>query len=77
MLSKDFLKLVLLSILIASPIAWYVMHDWLQGFAYRINIQWWMFAGAGLLAVVVAVITISFHAIKAAVVNPVESLRSE
>ena len=77
LLSKDFLKLVLLSILIASPIAWYVMHDWLQGFAYRINIQWWMFAGAGLLAVVVAVITISFHAIKAAVVNPVESLRSE
>jgi putative ABC transport system permease protein len=77
MLSKDFLKLVLLSILIASPIAWYVMHDWLQGFAYRINIQWWMFAGAGLLAVIVAVITISYHAIKAAVVNPVNSLRSE
>jgi len=77
LLSKDFLKLVLLSILIASPIAWYVMHDWLQGFAYRINIQWWMFAGAGLLAVIVAVITISYHAIKAAVVNPVESLRSE
>ena len=77
MLSKDFLKLVLLSILIASPIAWYMMHDWLQGFAYRINIQWWMFAGAGLLAVIVAVITISYHAIKAAVVNPVNSLRSE
>jgi len=77
LLSKDFLKLVLLSILIASPIAWYVMHGWLQGFAYRINIQWWMFAGAGLLAVMVAVITISYHAIKAAVVNPVESLRSE
>jgi len=77
MLSKDFLKLVLLSILIASPIAWYVMHNWLQGFAYRINIQWWMFAGAGLLAVIVAVITISYHAIKAAVVNPVNSLRSE
>ncbi len=77
LLSKDFLKLVLLSILVASPIAWYVMHNWLQGFAYRIHIQWWMFAGAGLLAVVVAVITISFHAIKAAVVNPVSSLRSE
>jgi putative ABC transport system permease protein len=77
MLSKDFLKLVLLSILIASPIAWYVMYDWLQGFAYRINIQWWMFAGAGLLAVIVAVITISYHAIKAAIVNPVNSLRSE
>ncbi|HZY36310.1 MAG TPA: ABC transporter permease [Mucilaginibacter sp.] len=77
LLSKDFLKLVLLSILIASPIAWYAMHNWLQGFAYRISIQWWMFAGAGLLAVVVAVITISYHAIKAAVVNPVNSLRSE
>jgi putative ABC transport system permease protein len=77
LLSKDFLKLVLLSILIASPIAWYVMHNWLQGFAYRISIQWWMFAGAGLLAVIVAVITISYHAIKAAVVNPVNSLRSE
>jgi len=77
LLSKDFLKLVLLSILIASPIAWYVMHNWLQGFANRIGIQWWMFAGAGLLAVMVAVITISYHAIKAAVVNPVNSLRSE
>jgi putative ABC transport system permease protein len=77
LLSKDFLKLVLLSILIASPIAWYVMHNWLQGFAYRINIQWWMFAGAGSLAVIVAVITISYHAIKAAIVNPVNSLRSE
>ena len=77
MLSKDFLKLVLLSILIASPIAWYLMHSWLQGFAYRISIQWWMFAGAGLLAVTVAVITISYHSIKAAVVNPVNSLRSE
>jgi len=77
LLSIDFLKLVFLSILIASPIAWYVMHNWLQGFANRINIQWWMFAGAGLLAVIVAVITISYHSIKAAIVNPVESLRSE
>ncbi|MCR8556753.1 ABC transporter permease [Mucilaginibacter sp. BJC16-A38] len=77
LLSKDFLKLVFLSILIASPIAWYVMHSWLQGFAYRIYIQWWMFAGAGLLAVTVAVITISYHAVKAAIVNPVNSLRSE
>jgi putative ABC transport system permease protein len=77
LLSKDFLKLVLLSILIASPIAWYVMHNWLQGFAYRINIQWWMFVGAGLLAIIVAVITISYHALKAAIVNPVNSLRSE
>ena len=77
LLSKDFLKLVLLSILVASPIAGYVMHNWLQGFAYRIHIQWWMFAGAGLLAVIVAIITISYHSIKAAIVNPVNSLRSE
>lgn len=77
LLSKDFLKLVLLSILIGSPIAWYVMHNWLQGFAYRINIQWWMFAGAGLLAVIVAIVTVSYHAIRAALVNPVKSLRSE
>lgn len=77
LLSKDFLKLVLLSILIGSPIAWYLMHNWLQGFAYRINIQWWMFSGSGLLAIIVAFITVSYHAIRAALVNPVRSLRSE
>jgi putative ABC transport system permease protein len=77
LLSKDFLKLVLLSIAVASPVAWWFMHNWLQGFAYRINIQWWMFAGAGLLAVVVAVVTVSYHAIRAAIANPVDSLRSE
>lgn len=77
LLSKDFLKLVLLAIVIASPVAWYVMHDWLQNFAYRIDIQWWMFAFAGLLAVIIALITISYHAVKAAVANPVNSLRSE
>jgi putative ABC transport system permease protein len=77
LLSKDFLKLVFLSILVGSPVAWYLMHDWLQGFAYRINIQWWMFAGAGALAIVVTLITVSYHAIRAALVNPVKSLRSE
>jgi putative ABC transport system permease protein len=77
LLSKDFLKLVLLSILVASPVAWWFMHNWLQGFAYRIHIQWWMFAGAGLLAVLVAIITVSYHAVKAAIANPVKSLRSE
>jgi putative ABC transport system permease protein len=77
LLSKDFLKLVLLSIVIASPVAWWTMRNWLQGFAYHIHIQWWMFAGAGLLAVVVALITVSYHAIKAALTNPVNSLRSE
>jgi len=77
LLSKDFLKLVLLSIAISSPIAWWAMHNWLQGFAYRIPIQWWMFGSAGLLAVTVAVVTVSYHAIKAAMANPVRSLRSE
>jgi putative ABC transport system permease protein len=77
LLSTDFLKLVLLSILIGSPIAWWAMHNWLQNFAYRINIQWWMFASAGLLAIVIAIITVSYHALKAAVANPVNSLRSE
>lgn len=77
LLSVDFLKLVLLSVLIASPFAWWAMHKWLQNFAYRIPIQWWMFASAGLLAVIIAIITISYHALKAAVANPVDSLRSE
>jgi putative ABC transport system permease protein len=77
LLSADFLKLVLLAILIASPVAWWAMQNWLQGFAYRIHIQWWMFAAAGLLAIVIAIITVSYHALKAAIANPVDSLRSE
>jgi len=77
LLSKDFLKLVCLSILIASPIAWWAMHTWLQGFAYRIVISWWMFVVAGILAMLIALLTIGFQAIKAALTNPVESLRSE
>lgn len=77
LLSADFLKLVLLSIILSSPIAWWAMHNWLQGFAYRISIQWWMFGSAGLLAIIVAMVTVSYHAIKAAITNPVQSLRSE
>ncbi len=77
LLAKDFIKLVLISILIASPLAWYFMHKWLQDFAYKINISWWVFALAGTMAIVIAFITISFQAIKAAVANPVKSLRSE
>jgi putative ABC transport system permease protein len=77
LLSKDFLKLVLLAILIASPVAWWAMHNWLQNFAYRIHIQLWMFFSAGLLAIIIAIITVSYHAIKAAIANPVNSLRSE
>ncbi len=77
LLTKDFLKLIIVAIIIASPVAWFAMNKWLQGFAYRINISWWMFVVAGLFAVVIALITISFQAIKAAVANPVKSLRSE
>jgi putative ABC transport system permease protein len=77
MLSFDFLKLVIIAIILASPIAWYGMNKWLQDFAYRIHIQWWMFAIAGLLAILVAFATISYQAIKAAIANPVKSLRSE
>jgi putative ABC transport system permease protein len=77
MLSKDFVKLVAIAILIATPIAWWAMTKWLQDFAYRISISWWMIVIAGSLSVMIALLTISFQAIKAAVANPVESLRSE
>ncbi|HSZ32660.1 MAG TPA: ABC transporter permease [Puia sp.] len=77
LLSKDFLKLVIVAIVIASPIAWFAMHKWLQDFAYRIPISWWVFAVAAVAAALIAVLTVSFQAIKAAVSNPVISLRSE
>ena len=77
LLSKDFLKLVAIAILIATPVAWWAMSKWLQAFAYRIDISWWMFALAGFIAVFIALFTVSFQAIKAAVANPVKSLRTE
>lgn len=77
LLSKDFLKLVLLATIIAFPIAWFAMSRWLQGFAYRINIHWWVFLLSAFLALIIALVTVSFQAIKAALANPVESLRSE
>lgn len=77
MLSAEFLKLVLIAVLISFPLTWFAMHKWLQDFAYRINIQWWVFAAAGILALLIAFITISFQSIKAAIANPVKSLRSE
>ena len=77
LLSRDFLKLVLLSILIAMPIGWWTMNQWLGDFAYRINIHWWVFAIAGVAAVAIAFLTVSFQSIKAALANPVKSLRSE
>jgi len=77
LLSKEFVKLVLIAILIASPLAWWAMHNWLQEFAYRVNIGWWIFAVAGAMALMIALATVSFQAIKAALANPVKSLRSE
>jgi putative ABC transport system permease protein len=77
MLSKDFLKYVLIAAIIALPISWFCIHKWLQDYAYRINITWWIFLIAVLVAMLIALITISFQAIKAAVANPVKSLRTE
>jgi putative ABC transport system permease protein len=77
LLSGNFIKLIILSLLIASPVAWWVMNKWLQDFAYRINIGWWVFAVAGVAAITIAMITISTQAIKAAMSNPVKSLRTE
>lgn len=77
LLSKDFLQLVFVALLIATPVAWYLMNRWLQDFAYRINVEWWMFVAAGLCAVAIALFTISFQSVKAALMNPVKSLRTE
>jgi len=77
LLSKEYIRLIIIAIVIGSPIAWYFMNTWLQRFAYRTSIDWWMFVLAGLLTVFVALITVSFQAIKAAIANPVKSLRTE
>ena len=77
LLSKDFLKLVFIAIVLASPVAYYLTNRWLQDFAYRIDISWWIFIAAGVVALLIALITVSFQAIKAAVANPVKSLRTE
>ncbi len=77
LLSKEFLFFVLIALLISTPLAWWAMNKWLQEYYYRINISWWMFIIAGLIAVFIALITVSFQAIKAAVANPVKSLRTE
>ncbi|TAL40397.1 MAG: ABC transporter permease [Chitinophagaceae bacterium] len=77
MLSKDFMKLVLISSVIAVPLSWWAMNKWLQDFAYRINVGWWIFITAGAIALIIALLTISLQTIKAAVANPVKSLRTE
>ncbi len=77
LLSRDFALLVFISIVLACPVAWYGMHYWLQDFAYRLPIQWWIFVLAGITALLIAMLTVSFQAAKAAWLNPVKALRSE
>ncbi|MCK6563072.1 ABC transporter permease, partial [bacterium] len=77
LLAKDFLLLVILSLVIATPVAWYFMDRWLSDFAYRIHLEWWMFGAAGATAVAIAFLTVSFQSITAALANPVKALRSE
>src|SRR5690348_227446 len=77
MLSKDFVKLVIISFILAAPLAWWAMHKWLQGFAFRINISWWVFAAAGFIALLIALLTVSYQAIRSGLANPVDSLRTE
>jgi putative ABC transport system permease protein len=77
LLSKDFLKLVIISFIIATPLAWYCMYQWVKTFAYQSTISWWIFIMSGILALVIAVLTISYQAIKAAITDPVKSMRSE
>jgi ABC-type antimicrobial peptide transport system permease subunit len=77
LLSKDFVMLVIISFLIASPLAYYFMHNWLQNYTYRTPLSWWIFVAAGVGALIITIIVVSFQAIKAAIANPVESLRTE
>jgi putative ABC transport system permease protein len=77
LVSRDLLKPVLLAVLIATPIAWWAMYRWLEGFAYHIGISAWIFIGAGLLALIVALVTVSIKALRAAMENPAKSLRTE
>ena len=77
LLSKDFLQLVVIACLVAFPVAWWTMHNWLQSYEYRIVIRWWVFVATGASAMLIALITISFQSIKAALANPVKSLRTE
>ena len=77
LLSKDFFRLVIIALLIASPLAWYFMNKWLQNYAYQVHIGWWVFVATGAATIVIAVGVISFQTIKAAIANPIKSLRTE
>jgi putative ABC transport system permease protein len=76
-LSGDFLKLVILAAIIAAPLAWWIMNMWLQNYPYRIQVSWWLFGFAAMIVLFIALITVSFQAVKAAIANPVKSLRTE
>ena len=76
-MSKDFLAMVIIAVVIASPLAWLVMNRWLQSFAYREPLHWWVFALSGAIAVMIALCTVGYQAVKAAIANPVKSLRSD
>jgi ABC-type antimicrobial peptide transport system permease subunit len=75
--SREFVSLIIIAFAIATPIAWYFMHKWLENFAYRIHLSWWLFLVGGIASIVIALISVSFQAIKAAIANPVKSLRTE
>ncbi len=77
LLSTEFVKLVGIAFILATPLSWWAMNKWLEAFAYKVPVSWWMFAAAGALAMVIALLTVSFQAIKAALVNPVKSLKTE
>jgi len=77
LLSIEFMKLVGIAFLIAAPIAWFSMNSWLDNFAYKIDLHWWIFALAGISAAIIALATVGFHAVKASIANPVKSLRTE
>ena len=77
LVSKDFVKLILVSIIIAVPVAWYFADNWLKTYAYQTNLSWWIFAASGMVLIFIAIVTVGFQAFKAANANPVESLKSE
>ena len=77
LLSKDFMRLVVIAIVLASPIAWFAMNHWLKDFAYKVEIHWWIFLLAGFMAIITALLTICFQSFKAAIVNPVQSIKAE
>jgi putative ABC transport system permease protein len=77
LLSKEFLKLIVIALLVASPLAWWAMNKWLMNFAYQVSIGWWVFLVAGSMVIIIALITVSTQAIRAALANPVQSLRTD